>query len=98
VDRKIKINILTNSRNSNQRGKFTNLSKIFRKEFSNYEVRETKEIHDRGVFLDSNEGWVIGQSIKDAANTRPTYFIKLKDPKLLELIYRKIWNTSKKLP
>lgn len=97
LDRKRKIKILTNSRNADKRGKFSKLSKLFKKEFTNYEVRECEEIHDRGIFIDKKEGWVLGQSIKDAANNKPTYLVRLRDSKPLELIYNEIWDSSKKI-
>jgi hypothetical protein len=46
--------------------------------------------HDRHVFLD-DRGWVIGQSIKDAALKKPTYIVELGDPTALRNIYEQIW-------
>ena len=37
-------------------------------------LRSSRNIHDRMVFLDQR-GWVIGQSIKDAAQKKPTYLV-----------------------
>ena len=45
------------------------------------ELRSSADIHDRTVFLDQR-GWVIGQSIKDAAKKKPTYLIELDEPSL----------------
>ena len=45
------------------------------------ELRSSGSIHDRLVFLDQR-GWVIGQSIKDAARKKPTYLIELDEPLL----------------
>lgn len=97
LNRKRKIRILTNSKNADKRGKFSKLSNLFKKEFSDYEVRESEEIHDRGIFIDKKEGWILGQSIKDAANNKPTYLVKLRNAKPLESIYHSIWNSSKKI-
>lgn len=44
-------------------------------------LRSSADIHDRVVFLDQR-GWVIGQSIKDAAKRKPTYLIELGEPLL----------------
>jgi hypothetical protein len=97
IDKNLKINILTNSNNAITRGKFTKLSPIFGKQHINgYEVRESEDIHDRVIFTDNENGWIIGQSINHAGN-KPTYLIKLKDSKKLENIYKKIWNNSKKI-
>jgi hypothetical protein len=45
------------------------------------ELRSSGDIHDRVIFLDQR-GWVIGQSIKDAARKKPTYMIELDEPQL----------------
>jgi hypothetical protein len=45
------------------------------------ELRSSKDIHDRLIFLDQR-GWVVGQSIKDAARKKPTYLIELSEPSL----------------
>jgi hypothetical protein len=45
------------------------------------ELRSSGNIHDRAIFLDQR-GWVIGQSIKDAGRTKPTYMIELNEPLL----------------
>lgn len=41
------------------------------------EVRTSNSIHDRVVFLDQGSCWVLGQSIKDAAKSKPTYLAPL---------------------
>jgi hypothetical protein len=59
------------------------------------ELRSSKDIHDRAVFLDQR-GWMIGQSIKDAARNKPTYLIELGEPTLTANrdIYNRIWATA----
>ncbi len=50
------------------------------------------------VFLDQR-GWVIGQSIKDAAKKKPTCLVELTEP-LLALArdaYEKIWKDAKSI-
>jgi hypothetical protein len=56
------------------------------------ELRSSADIHDRTVFFDQR-GWVIGQSIKDAARKKPTYLIELDEPLLTAArdIYNRIW-------
>jgi hypothetical protein len=49
--------------------------------------------HDRHVFVD-DRGWVIGQSIKDAALKKPTYMIELNDVTVFRNIYEPIWLTA----
>lgn len=58
-------------------------------------VRNTKDIHDRVVFLD-HRCWVIGQSIKDAATKKPTYMVELEDPLLTPArnVYENLWSNA----
>ena len=61
-------------------------------------LRSSRNIHDRMVFLDQR-GWVIGQSIKDAAKKKPTCLVELTEP-LLALArdaYEKIWKDAKSI-
>ena len=60
------------------------------------ELRSSGSIHDRLVFLDQR-GWVIGQSIKDAARKKPTYLIELKEPSLTAArdAHNKIWAEAR---
>jgi len=59
------------------------------------ELRSSGDVHDRAVFLDQR-GWVIGQSIKDAARKKPTYLIELDEPLLgaARDIYNRIWAAA----
>jgi len=41
------------------------------------EVRRSKSFHDRVIFIDGNECWVLGQSIAHAAATKQTYLAPL---------------------
>ena len=41
------------------------------------EVRRSKAFHDRVVFIDESECWVLGQSIAHAAASKPTYLAPL---------------------
>ncbi|MFC7300296.1 hypothetical protein [Cognatiluteimonas weifangensis] len=44
---------------------------------ANLEVRSTREIHDRLIIVDQLHCWVLGASIKDAADRKPTYLAPL---------------------
>ena len=57
------------------------------------QVRTSKELHDRVVFLDDRSCWVLGQSIKNAAKSKPTYLAPLAlDATLLKKSdYETIW-------
>jgi len=92
----LNMRILTNSNNG--KGNFLKIGNIFKSQYKNFETRESPNIHDRAIFCDDGDkGWVMGQSIKDAAKNKPTYLIKLKNPRKLNNIYDKIWNISKKI-
>jgi hypothetical protein len=36
-------------------------------------MRQSNDIHDRVIFVDDDQCWVLGASIKDAALKKPTY-------------------------
>jgi hypothetical protein len=57
-----------------------------------FELRSSADVHDRHVFVDGR-GWLIGQSIKDAAKKKPTYMVEIganQIPTFRE-IYEDIW-------
>lgn len=58
-------------------------------------LRKTNQIHDRHIFIDAR-GWVIGQSIKDAGKTKPTYLIELSEPTLsaARTVHDSLWRTA----
>ena len=59
------------------------------------EIRKTKSIHDRVVFLDGSDCWIVGASIKDAGK-KPTYLIPLA-PQITPqkiAIYENVWSTA----
>lgn len=60
-----------------------------------FEARESKDCHDRAIFVDSG-AWVFGQSLKDAGK-KPTYLIKIKNIKSLRKIFDDVWNSAKKI-
>lgn len=64
---------------------------------TNVEVRTSKAIHDRVIFLDDSSCWVLGQSIKDAAKSKPTYLAPLATDaaQLKKQDYETIWNSAK---
>ena len=48
--------------------------KIFAQKHQAVEVRDSIALHDRVLFVDSTQCWVIGQSIKDAAEKKTDVF------------------------
>lgn len=63
------------------------------------EVRLSGEFHDRVLFIDGLSGWVMGQSLKDAAKAKPTYLVPLPpDVAKLKLShYEAIWSKASAL-
>lgn len=56
-------------------------------------VRRSSAIHDRIIFIDSAQCWVLGASIKDAAAKKPTYLAPISSdltPEKLR-IYEQLW-------
>lgn len=58
-----------------------------------FELRRGKEVHDRVVFVDGR-CWLIGHSIKDAAQKKPTYMVEFQDATTMQSIYENIWNRA----
>jgi hypothetical protein len=60
------------------------------------EARKSTVLHDRVVFVDNSECWVLGHSIKDAARAKPTYLAPLSpDVSALKLAdYENIWAAA----
>jgi hypothetical protein len=75
----------------------TNVETVAKKYASSrlLELRSTAHVHDRMVFFDQR-GWIIGQSIKDAARKKPTCLVELGEPLLTVArdIYNQIWATA----
>lgn len=59
-------------------------------------VKQSKELHDRVLFIDGRECWVIGQSIKDAADKKPTYIAPLPTDVVADKhkAYQAIWDRA----
>ena len=57
------------------------------------EVRKSSGIHDRVLFIDNAQCWLLGQSIKDAAKKKPTYLVELPEELTPEKLsyYEHIW-------
>lgn len=65
----------------------------------NVEVKTSKGMHDRVAFIDDNACWLIGQSIKDAAKKKPTYFVELPEELVHEKLayYSELWSSAKNI-
>lgn len=82
--------------------KFTDDVIVASKKFSaqqsgKVEVRKSNDIHDRVIFADESQCWVLGASIKDAALKKPTYLAPLPTDIVTEKlkIYEELWNAAK---
>jgi len=58
----------------------------------NFEAKSSSNIHDRVIFVDSTDCWVLGQSIKDAASKKPTYLIPVESLKDMKNLYEDLWS------
>lgn len=57
------------------------------------EVKNSVALHDRLIFVDDDVCWVLGQSIRDAAVSKPTYLVHLAPDVALPKLayYEHIW-------
>lgn len=62
---------------------------------TNIELRRSKELHDRIIFVDNESAWIMGGSIKDAGK-KATYLIPLATQIAVakQEIYTEIWNRA----
>jgi hypothetical protein len=60
------------------------------------EARASKAFHDRVVFIDGSDCWIVGQSIRDAAKSMPSYLAPLSQDVALDKLgfYEAIWNEA----
>ena len=62
------------------------------------ELKRSKDLHDRIIFIDQDVAWIMGGSIKDAGK-KATYLIPLQTPIAVakKQIYQDIWSKSKEV-
>lgn len=74
----------------------TGVEKYAQQYQTSIEVRRTNSIHDRLLFVDGQVCWVLGQSIKDAASTKPTYLAPLAPDLVVTKLqeYEKLWHQA----
>jgi len=92
----VKIRILTSEPNKNNVKAYQNFTnfvtvaqKFKMKPGVNFEVRTSKDCHDRLFFIDNN-CWVMGQSLKDAAK-KPTYLVRIESHDLFRKVFEDLW-------
>ncbi|HOB53854.1 MAG TPA: hypothetical protein PK176_15485 [Acidobacteriota bacterium] len=59
-----------------------------------FEVRSSDRIHDRVIFIDTHDCWVIGQSIKDAGMNKPTYLLPVVSVQDMAALYEDAWQNG----
>lgn len=93
LKRGVTVRLLTNKYVDNVRV----AAEKYRTQFgSNVEVRKSNDIHDRVIFVDDDQCWVLGASIKDAALKKPTYLAPLPADVVAQKRnqYEAIWATG----
>jgi hypothetical protein len=65
---------------------------------SDFQLRRSGAIHDRLIFIDGEDCWIMGGSIKDAA-VKPTYLIPMGTELSMQKaeIYNELWNNANQI-
>jgi hypothetical protein len=63
------------------------------------ELRKSAALHDRIIFVDGYVCWLVGQSLKDAAKSKPTYLVQAPPDVVAEKLrhYENIWGVANAL-
>lgn len=85
----VAVRVLTNEVKPSVRA----VAEKFARERGTFELRSTPDNHDRAVFAD-DRGWIIGQSIKDAAVRKPTSIVEFPNPARIKSIYESMWASA----
>jgi len=88
------IKILTSSKSINPQLK--NAIVLFNKQYRNLEIHLSDVFHDRFIFIDDNELYHFGASIKDAGN-RGFMFSRIEEEEIITLLKKKFddeWNKT----
>lgn len=78
----------------NDNGGFVSKSQRFAKEYT-FQSKESKQFHDRFVIVD-DKGYIIGPSLKDAADKKPATLVVLSsiDSKKLSDLFSDLWTSK----
>jgi hypothetical protein len=74
----------------------TVVTKLAKRPNTKIEVRENPLVHDRLYFIDG-QCYLTGASLKDAAVSKPTYFIKVNGSSAFSAVFEPLWQTGTKL-
>ena len=79
------------------RGTFDQRANRFATEFSLFQFRRYKPLHDRFIVVDE-QGLMLGPSIKDAASHSPALVVKMgpKEQRLLRTFFGELWEAAKR--
>ena len=93
VAKTVRVRLLARVRAGNLKAAIT---KFVAQNGVNIEARLSDSIHDRVLFVDDRSCWVLGQSIKDAAKTKPTYLAPLDHDTVTmkKAVYEGIWASA----
>jgi len=93
VQRQVVVRLLTNKGSAALRPA---LERFVAQSKMTVEARRSNAIHDRVFFLDDRSCWVLGQSIKVAAKSKPTYLAPLDNDtmRLKKEWYEQIWTAA----
>jgi hypothetical protein len=81
------------------RGTFDQRASRFSTEFTNFQYRRYKPLHDRFIVVD-DRGFMLGPSIKDAASESPALVVEMesKEKRLLRAFFEELWQKAKAAP
>ena len=73
-------------------GGFISKSKRFAREY-NFQTKESRQFHDRFLIVDG-KGYIVGPSLKDAADKKPATLVVLSDldSKKLSDLFSDLWS------
>lgn len=72
----------------------TVMNKFKRNPNYKFDARRSDKFHDRVIFIDDIYCWVIGQSIRNAAKTMPTYLNPIESVSDMKKFYDDIWDQA----
>lgn len=93
VEPKVRIRFLTTDKKLDKNLK-TVISKFKAGAKRVFEARSSSRIHDRMLFIDEKDCWILSQSVKDAAKTKPTVLVPVDSVIDTKALYENIWKTA----
>lgn len=93
IDKNIVIKII----HSNGKSTVKDNAKRFSCEYKKFQHKINTNIHDRFLIIDDNNGFILGPSIKDAADKNPALIVALDQTEthFLKTFFDDLWKSSK---